>query len=71
MNIESDLKEIEKKYRDRRIESHQLEKILNEQFIQTFSITFQVMKKFGMKLDVKKLQNIFISYSHVNKEIVH
>jgi hypothetical protein len=44
------------------LEDPQQDIILNEQFIQTSQM---------MKLDIKNLQNIFISYSHDNKEIVH
>jgi hypothetical protein len=67
LNLENDFKDVERKYRERGIESPQLEKILNEQFIQIS----QVMKKFGMKIYSKNLKNIFISYSHADKVIVH
>jgi hypothetical protein len=67
LNLENDLKNIKRKYRERGIESPQLEKILNEQFI----LISQVMKKFGMKIYSKNLKNIFISYSHADKVIVH
>jgi hypothetical protein len=67
LNVENDLKKLEDTYRKRGIESPQLEKILTEQFTKIS----QVMKKFGMKIDLKNIQNIFISYSHAHKVIVH
>ena len=67
IDLENDLKELEDKYRRRGIESPQLEKIFNEKFIQIS----QVMREFGMNIDFKNLENIFISYSHADKDIVH
>jgi hypothetical protein len=66
IDLENDLKELEDKYRRRGIESPQLEKIFNEKFIQIS----QVMRVFGMKVDIKNVKNIFISYAHADKVIV-
>jgi hypothetical protein len=72
LNLENELKEIAKKYRERGIESPQLEKILNEEFLRIQKN--QLMKKFGMKLDIKNFKNfknIFISYSNANRNVVY
>ena len=67
LNLENELNEIEKKYKELGIESPQLQKILNEQFIKIS----QVLTNFGMKLEMRNLKNIFISYTHANENIVH
>ena len=70
LNLENELNEIEKKYKELGIESPQLQKILNEQFKSIFQFS-QVLTNLGMKLDIRNFKNIFISYTHANMNIVH